>query len=343
MAAAFSERTTLKPQLKLPTQEERATAWRIWDVDCDGELTLTELRRAIKLSFPAYSDIQVLARATTAADNGDGKISRREFGLLLEYIVYFNNLDDKFTQLDADGSGELSLEEFVEGVEVLKLKNRAGVRLQTHKLPEIFKQIDASGDGVVDFEEFATWAAHTQIGRPPREKGRPETPERERESETEVEGEQGKAQSKVWSPWKGLALRDFNVAYSEEGSPLPPARTAAHHSDLTFRKGDIIELTSMHSKWWSGYCHGHHGTFPMKYVKLVPPTAAATSTKHSKVKETAQSAVRQARLDFEKFGRLEPPRLWDDEALVHPPRFPIPPLEELVRRRTSGGLACLTP
>ena len=29
------------------------------------------------------------------------------------------------------------------------------------------QQIDASGDGVVDFDEFATWAAQTQIGRPP--------------------------------------------------------------------------------------------------------------------------------------------------------------------------------
>lgn len=52
-------------------------------------------------------------RAYKAADvSGDGTISRSEFPLLLKYIVYFDNVWEKFASLDKDGDHQLNMEEF---------------------------------------------------------------------------------------------------------------------------------------------------------------------------------------------------------------------------------------
>ena len=119
-----AETAGTRPRLQLPSAAERERAWRIWDVDGDGELLLHELLRAIKLSFPAFDDPKTLHRAISAADNGDGGISRNEFRLVLEYCVYFNNMCDAFEELDADDDGQLSRDEFVRGVGLLNLTTR---------------------------------------------------------------------------------------------------------------------------------------------------------------------------------------------------------------------------
>jgi Ca2+-binding EF-hand superfamily protein len=94
-----------------PTEEERELAWRRWDVDGDGTLDLGEVVRGLELSF-SFTDRILVDRAFRATDNGDGRISRREFRLLLAYLAFFSRLRHQFTQLDVDGSGELSLHEF---------------------------------------------------------------------------------------------------------------------------------------------------------------------------------------------------------------------------------------
>ncbi|RUS17551.1 SH3 domain-containing protein [Endogone sp. FLAS-F59071] len=46
-------------------------------------------------------------------------------------------------------------------------------------------------------------------------------------------------------------------------------------TDLSFRKGDIIEVTEfVNDEWWSGTLNGHKGIFPQNYVKIVPSGVA---------------------------------------------------------------------
>ena len=94
-----------------PSEAARELAWRRWDVDGDGTLNLNEVVRGLELSF-SFTDRTLIERAFRATDNGDGRISRREFRLLLAYVAFFSRLRKQFEQLDADGSGELSLHEF---------------------------------------------------------------------------------------------------------------------------------------------------------------------------------------------------------------------------------------
>eukprot|EP01047_Picozoa_sp_COSAG01_P084132 COSAG01_NODE_17927_length_1113_cov_5.236686_1_plen_82_part_10 len=74
-----------------PTEEERELAWRRWDVDGDGTLDLGEVVRGLELSF-SFTDRILVDRAFRATDNGDGRISRREFRLLLAYLAFFSRL-----------------------------------------------------------------------------------------------------------------------------------------------------------------------------------------------------------------------------------------------------------
>ena len=49
----------------------------------------------------------------------DGWVGRKEFRLLLEYLVYFNNLWDKFDEIDSSGDRRLSVDEFIAGCDLV--------------------------------------------------------------------------------------------------------------------------------------------------------------------------------------------------------------------------------
>ena len=70
-------------------------------------------------------------RAYRAADvTGDGFVGRREFRLLLEYLVYFVDLWHKFDELDTSHDGRIELEEMKHGCGMLGLNlSDAEVRL----------------------------------------------------------------------------------------------------------------------------------------------------------------------------------------------------------------------
>ena len=64
-------------------------------------LSLAEIDKAIIELWPQFDHKRALMRAYKAADrNGDGFIKRREFRLLLKYIIYFDEMWDHFEQID---------------------------------------------------------------------------------------------------------------------------------------------------------------------------------------------------------------------------------------------------
>ncbi|KAG6842102.1 hypothetical protein C0991_002756 [Blastosporella zonata] len=59
-----------------------------------------------------------------------------------------------------------------------------------------------------------------------------------------------------------------NWAYNEQGQVNP--------SDLSFRPGDIIDITAeTNADWWTGRLNGRDGLFPANYVERVPNPQAA--------------------------------------------------------------------
>ena len=83
------------------------------DFNGNGSLSLAEIDKAIVELWPQFDHKKAVLRAYKAADrNGDGFIRRREFRLLLEYIIYFNRLWDAFESIDANHDQRLDRDEF---------------------------------------------------------------------------------------------------------------------------------------------------------------------------------------------------------------------------------------
>ena len=100
----------------------------------------------------------VLMRAYKAADrDGNGWVGRREFRLLLKYVVYFNNLWHKFEEIDEDGDRRLTEREFAAAAEVI------GIKMSTAEAALEFAAMDTNNGGFVLFDEFCAWCAERHV------------------------------------------------------------------------------------------------------------------------------------------------------------------------------------
>jgi hypothetical protein len=92
------------------------------DVNGNGSLSLAEIDKAVIELYPQFNNKPALMRAYKSADkSGNGFIGRKEFRLLVSYLVYFNGLWEKFEEIDSSGDRRLTLQEFVRGTAVLEL------------------------------------------------------------------------------------------------------------------------------------------------------------------------------------------------------------------------------
>ena len=88
-------------EIEMPSKEERTKLFNRMDNNGNGGLSLAEIDKGIIELYPAFNCKPALMRAYKAADkSGDGFIERREFRLLLHYLVYFNNIFHKFEEID---------------------------------------------------------------------------------------------------------------------------------------------------------------------------------------------------------------------------------------------------
>ena len=191
-------------QLDLPTTEERDKLFDRLDVNGNGGLSLAEIDRGVIEMFPSFNCKPVLIRAYKAADrSGNGLIERREFRLLLQHLVYFNNLHHKFAEIDANHDRRLSLEEFVRACA------KVGVAVERKEAEREFAKMDDNSGGYVLFNEFCAWCAR-------------------RESAASVEGEDI-LQASVASDVNSSAP-DAEVAEAARNSSGSPPRSPSRNS-----------------------------------------------------------------------------------------------------------------
>jgi Ca2+-binding EF-hand superfamily protein len=89
--------------------------------------------------------------AYKAADrSGNGFVERKEYGYLLRYMVYYNNLWNLFATIDDDGDRRISLDEFMAAASKLDLPGNA---------QDVFAEIDVNGGGMILFNELVHWMA----------------------------------------------------------------------------------------------------------------------------------------------------------------------------------------
>lgn len=141
--------------LVMPDKEERATLFRRIDYNSNGVLSLAQIVGAVAVLWPHLHDKQVVVSlAFYAADvDKSGLIGRKEFRLLLEHVLYFNSLWDRFESIGAEHEPEsrLTVSEFKKGCGVV------GIRIGDTDASEAYDIMDAGG--VLRFSEFCGWCA----------------------------------------------------------------------------------------------------------------------------------------------------------------------------------------
>ena len=141
-------------EMVMPTKSEKRQLFELMDTSGDGTLTSREVEVAISTQWPQFSNAEALKVAIRTADtSNDGTIGRREFGLLLEYLVFFNNLWSKFAILDDGGDGRLDVKEFQKGCKMVNIK------LHDEEAAHEFGTMDLDGGGTIVFSEFCVWSA----------------------------------------------------------------------------------------------------------------------------------------------------------------------------------------
>lgn len=148
-------------EMVMPTKRERAHLFELMDTSGNGDLSEREFITAVSTQWPQFNNQQALKVALRTADtsaDGDGEavIDRKEFGRLLEYLVFFNNMWSKFSEIDSvgDGDGRLSVDEFKRGCKMV------GIKLTTTEAEAEFAKMDMDGGGTIEFAEFCVWSAH---------------------------------------------------------------------------------------------------------------------------------------------------------------------------------------
>ena len=142
----------------MPTKDERRQLFEMMDTSGDGSLTVREVETAVSTLWPQFNNAEAMKVAFRAADSSEdgqagGTIGRREFGLFLEHLVFFNKLWSKFSILDGSGDGRLDVEEFQKGCKMV------GIKLKQEQVAHEFGTMDIDGGGTIVFSEFCVWSA----------------------------------------------------------------------------------------------------------------------------------------------------------------------------------------
>ena len=139
-------------ELAIPTKEERDAAFRRMDYNGNGTLSLAEIDKAVVEIWPRFNHKRALMRAYKAADrNNDGFVERREFRLLLKYILFFNRLWNEFDAIDTNHDHRLDVDEFRKGCVQI------GLQLSDAEAQCAFESMDGNHGGYVLFDEFCSW------------------------------------------------------------------------------------------------------------------------------------------------------------------------------------------
>ncbi|KAL4222621.1 hypothetical protein ACF0H5_018662 [Mactra antiquata] len=124
--------------------------WKKADRDGDGELTMSELKRAMRRIEPNMSDRDLTKLFLGIDKNGDNRISKREFMAgMAKKSKRSQDLLRLFKKYDRNGDGTLSRRE---------IRKLIADCYEPEMVDEVVRkflaQTDVSGDGEVSYDEF---------------------------------------------------------------------------------------------------------------------------------------------------------------------------------------------
>jgi len=132
-------------------------AFRLFDKDDDGEITIAELQEVFQGLNYHFTEKQLQKMIGMIDIDGNGKIDLNEFIVMMKAENYhdpnncksFNDeLRDAFDVFDKDGNGNIEPQELASTMQAL------GENLTPADIKLMIGEFDDNGDGVIDFEEF---------------------------------------------------------------------------------------------------------------------------------------------------------------------------------------------
>merc|ERR1739838_188432 len=140
------------------TLKNAKDAFDLYDVDGDGEICYEELVTGMGGEYTANEINAVFAMGDT---DQDGKISFVEFSKIMlpacqdalnkfwKCFKTVTSVKEAFKKFDADGDGQISRQEVMQGA------SAAGLRLSAEEVDTLFILGDKDNNGQIDFSEFA--------------------------------------------------------------------------------------------------------------------------------------------------------------------------------------------
>merc|ERR1711871_85902 len=159
MKASKSDEENLKMlNLELTPEEKKRKnelleVFNVFDVSGDGEVDeheLGDLMQALGIDLDKEEKAQLMKEFD---EDNSGSISFDEFFLYMRRRQSPTDpqklVEDIFSVLDADGSGEVSTQEFTDVIQGL------GTGMTENDIRGLVREIDTSGDGSISIKEFA--------------------------------------------------------------------------------------------------------------------------------------------------------------------------------------------
>ena len=137
------------------TPEQLDQMFRRFDVtNNNGILSLAEIDKTILEIYPEMAKHKpALMRAYKAADkDGSGFVEKPEFGQLLFFLAYYDQVHAVFRSADTDGDKRMTFDEFKANASKLGFSNAKEAELR-----KVFDEIDENGGGMVLFDEFCLY------------------------------------------------------------------------------------------------------------------------------------------------------------------------------------------
>lgn len=121
--------------------------------DGNGSISATELASILKKMGTEASESELKDMIHEIDVDGDGEIQFEEFLLLFSrhkknQLPEDEELRQAFKVFDADGNGTISK------VELKRVMDMLGEKLNDAQIDEMMKEADTNGDGEIDFGEF---------------------------------------------------------------------------------------------------------------------------------------------------------------------------------------------